>query len=812
MRIDRRRFLGFGAGALAGTVAGSVGGKFLGGLAAKIDTPRFPPRGKEESRLSICAACPGGCGVRVRCIGGRAVKVDGNPLHPVSRGRLCPKGQASLQALYHPDRLMRPLRRRGPRGALDSFQATSWDEALNEISMRLSLLRRQGRPEALALVRGAPRGVDAFLARRFLQSFGSPNDVLLPRGDEAALQALTLTQGLAVAPAYDLAASELVLSLGSSILESSGSPVHAMHGFGQMRRGEGGRRGKLIHVGSRLSMTGAAADEWIPVRPGTEGILALGLAAVLVAEELHDREFVLQRTRQFEDLHEAGGALHPGLRTLLEREFPLERVASETGVPVNRLLALAREFAAARPGIAIGPRAGPLLAGQLFDHLAAHVLNALVGNIDAPGGVLAPESINQPAGPPFADDAIALAGRSRPRVDGAGGEGARLLRSDPEALAEALLSQAPYKIEALIALDCDPAFASFAPDSFAAALESVPLVVSLTSLPNDTSLYSDWILPLAHSFECWNLDSSPSGVPFLSATLARPVCAPRGESRPAAEVLLDLARRIPGPVAESMPWKDLPTLIREQVDGLFELRRGASVGTEFDEAWVRLMERAGWWAPGYRSKDELWARVQESGGWWDPFYDHWHWTRVLETESKRFEFCPSELALLAQKRRSHAQVYVDDSLPSATVDGTLALQLFEPLPVSGGIGAELPALQEILDPGLEVRWETWVEIHPMTAHALGIVDRASVQVASSRASITARTRVTERVVPGVAAMPVGLGKRAGGRWAAGIGSNPLRLLAPAREPLSGLVDLGSTRVRVVPDVDGRAGAPVIRGV
>jgi molybdopterin-containing oxidoreductase family iron-sulfur binding subunit len=129
-------------------------------------------------------------------------------------------------------------------------------------------------------------------------------------------------------------------------------------------------------------------------------------------------------------------------------------------------------------------------------------------------------------------------------------------------------------------------------------------------------------------------------------------------------------------------------------------------------------------------------------------------------------------------------------------DGTLALLLFEPLAIAGGTGAELPFLQAILDPGHEAHWETWAEIHPDTAARLGVADRDWVRVESQRASLVARARVTPRIVPEAVAVPVGLGKLGGGRWASGVGANPLRLLAPARDPLCGLPDFGATRVRV----------------
>ena len=792
MRVDRRRFLGLAAGAAAGTALGMPTGRLIREVLVASDQSLYPPRGPEQFVLSVCAMCPGGCGIRARRISERVVKLEGNPLHPVNGGRLCPRGQAALQGLYHPDRVPGPLRRKGPRGSLDSFEPVPWERAFSEIGAHLRSLREGRRPESLVLLYGASAGAGTRVARRFVHAFGSPNDVAFDRGERAAALALRLTQGVQAVPAYDLASTDYVLSLGGALLEASASPVHTTRAYGQFRQGRTGRRGKFVQVEPRLSITGSSADEWIPVRPGTEGVFALGVAAVLVAEGLYNRDFLLERTAGFED-----GKGGEGLRTLLARHYTLERVAVETGVPADVLLRVAREFAGARGSLAVGPRKGPLLPGPLFDHLAAHVLNALAGNVDSAGGVLVPEEAPLAGWPEPPPDRLAEEGRRRVRLDGAGGKEFPLLASDPERLAEAMLTGSPYRTEVLMVLGADPVFASAAPARFAAAVEKVPLVVTFAGVPDDTSLHADWILPEAHFLERWELWTTPPGVAYPLASLAQPALTPPlHDARPSAEVFLELARRTG--LESALPWKDVPALLRAEMDGLYRARRGAVMGAPFDEAWVRMMEGAGWWAPGYASADELWRRAQESGGWWDPFYDHEDWKRVLQTESGRFEF---RADLLKPRPKSAAAVVSGaGAAPASGSDraaaGNFALVLFEPLAIAGGTGAELPFLQGILDPGHAEGWETWVEIHSESAAPLGIADGAFVRVRSSRGMIVLRARVTRRVVAGVAAIPVGLGKKGGGRWAKDVGANPLTLLEPSRDPLSGLPDFDATVVQI----------------
>jgi menaquinone reductase, molybdopterin-binding-like subunit len=787
--IGRRRFLGLGVGALAGGALGIPAGRILSGMLSSADATLYPPKGVEGFVLSVCGQCPGGCGLRVRKIGERVVKLDGNPLHPVNAGRLCPRGQASLQGLYHPDRILGPMRRKGPRGSLGSFERATWNEALDVLSGRLRSLRDRRRPESLVLVRGSGGGIGPRVARRFLSAFGSPNDVALDRGDEAASLAVYLGQGVRTAPVFDVQSTAYVLSLGGALLEGWSSPVYMMRAYGEFRQGRTGLRGKLVQVEPRLSITGSSADEWIAVRPGTEGIFALGIAGVIVAEGLYDRLFVLERTAGFEE----GSGGRPSLKELLEKHYNLERVFAETGISANVILRIAREFAAARSRLAVGPRRGPLVPGRLFDHLAAQVLNALAGSVDAPGGVLVQEEVPLAPWPSLSETSIASAGRAHPRLDGAGGAGKEfpLLASDPERLAENIEAGTPYPADVVLLVGADPVFGSAAPKRLAVALERVPLVVSFATLADDSALYADWILPEAHFLERWDLHTSPPGVPFPLVSLAQPTTAkPRHDVRPLAEIFLDLARRVGPDIEDALPWKDLPSLIRAEMDGLYAARRGAVMGTQFDEAWVRMMEGAGWWAPGYQSADELWTKVQETGGWWDPFYDHGDWKRVLKTGSGRFDLRAD--LLLPPKGEAPRK----EAAGSGGESASLILYLFEPLAIAGGTGAELPFLQGLLDAGHEERWETWAEIHPETAAPLGIKDRAWVRIASLQGSITARARISPRAVPGMVAVPVGLGKRGGGRWASGIGANPLQLLSPARDPLCGLPDWDATRVVV----------------
>ena len=359
-----------------------------------------------------------------------------------------------------------------------------------------------------------------------------------------------------------------------------------MRGYGHFRQGRTGRRGKLVQVEPRLSITAASADQWIAVRPGTEGVFGLGVAAVIVAEGLFDKEFVAEHTVGLEDGIGTGGGQRRGLRSLLEREYPLERVAEETGVPANVILGVARECAAARRSVAVGPRRGPLLPGSLHGHLVAQTLNALLGSVDSEGGVLIAEETPLAPWPAL------------PRMRSRGGGGAAppgwgrdrgfsLLLSDPERLAEAILARSPYPVEALRSRGGSD-LRILRPDRFAAALED-PWSSRLRTCPTTPRSTPTGFCQRRISWSNGSSRRRRKASPIRLSVSRSWRCPGRLRCSPVSMSSLARPRSGTG-VAAAFPWKDVQSLLRAEMEGLYEQKRGAIMGTAFDEAWVRMME------------------------------------------------------------------------------------------------------------------------------------------------------------------------------------------------------------------------------
>jgi len=819
--MDRRSFLKVLAG-------GSFGLAYGYGLFPRLaampeaalrelgDDSLRPP--EERWIPSICQQCQGGCGILVRAYGDRAVKIDGNPLHPISRGRLCARGQAALQLLYDPDRIRGPMVRVGERGA-GKWKPVSWDDAVAAVAAPLAALRAQGRPHAVAMLTGPPRGFDYMVGERFMESYGSPNLVPMERDRaDGREDAVELMQGGEAGITHDIENATYVLSLNSGLLEHHWSAVQLARAYGRFRRGRSDLRGRFVHFEPRLSVTAAKADEWVPLRPGSEGVLANGIASVLIREGRYDRDFVAARVFGFEDWRDEAGTLHPGYQSLLLRHYPMERVEEETGVGRETITRIARELSRTAPAVVIGPESGTMGAAGLHGQMAVHALNALVGNLQQKGGVLSHARMPALSLPPVAPDGVATRSLAQPRIDAGGGGAVVDGVGSVERLAARLASADPYPVEALILRGTNPLFDAHPQAPFLRALGKVGLVVSLASFLDETTLYADVVLPDSTPLEKWQLDTSFTlqGQPVVN--LGQPVVPATYDTRDANETLMAVAQGIGPPVSDRFPVVEPEALIKGVVVQLHAGGGGEPFGAPLEEAWTKLLEQSGWRIPHSAPFEAFWQGLKERGGWWDPVYYRYEWKRVFATPSGRFELCSQAvagwLAGLSEEERDAALHDVAPSLqglgtelfglPAAVRDqaaGDAAYDLeVNPytIPILSGLAhTNEPWLQDITGFHLYRNWETWVEIHPQTAGERGFRDGERVWVESPSGRVRARLRFYPGAMPGVINLPVGLGHTSGGRWTAGIGDAPQGMLATAVEPLTGATVYRATRARLL---------------
>ncbi len=762
-QINRRTFLKLAGVSVAAAALYESSGSILQALNL-ID--RTTPPNNELWLPSVCQLCPAECGLRVRVVGGLAVKIEGNLRNPNNQGRTCPKGQAALQLLYNPDRLQTPLKRVGARGE-GRWQAISWREAIETVAARLRDIRLAGTPERMAFLYDRPPGLLGETIAQFCRAMGTPNALhLYP---DALSQAIFLTQGWAAHPGYDLDRTRYVLSFNHALLESAQPTVRWLRAYSFIRRGRPGDRGRIVQIDPRLSVTAIKADEWLPIRPGTEGALALGLAWVILSERLYDQAFVAEHCHGFEAWSQA----------VLEN-YPPSRVAALSDVSEEAITQLAREFVGMAPAIAVGGEAVSQQTNGLASQMAIHALNALVGAIDTPGGVIMQRQPPLTAWPEMFMDDVTANGLAQPRLDG---PESYPLASAAHRLPEIILSGDPYPLEALLLYRANPLHSAAGPEAWREALERVPLIVSFDPFVEETTAYADYVLPDHTFLERWVAAPLWPSLGYPVLAVGQPVVEPFYDTQALGDVLIQLAHQVGGGPGASFPWQDYLELLRFRVGGLMASDGGSIQAATADDFWRELIERGVWTNSPYRFA---------GGEQGDPEA----WQTVLATPSGKFEFSPQAfeahgVSLAPPYYQLPRHVGSENEYP-------LYLQLYTPMAQALGPGAaNLPHLHELYGLHVKHMWGNWVEINPETAHELGIKDEDEVWVESPAGKIRLPARLYEGAQHDTVSIPAGLGHSVGGQWAAGIGANPEALVSRQQvDEMSGVVARQGARVRV----------------
>ncbi len=486
-------------------------------------------------------------GLLVRIMEGRAKKVEGNPDHPVNTGKHSIRSEAMLQALYHPDRIKHPLLRIAKGGP---FRRIDWPEAIE----RLGAILSERDPNEVLLATPPLRGRLADVVHAFADSYGARLLGFDALGCESITrEAISRSYGQSTQPDFDIARSNYVLSFGADFLGTWVNPTHYSRGYGEFRQGKGrAHRGRLVHVESRYSTTAAAADRWLFVNPGAEGLLAMAIAYTIIDEELGDPT--------------AANILTGRAGASALAAFQPARVAEQTGVSADAIVALAREFSRPenRPALAIGGGSAAAQANGLFNMTAVYALNALVGSVNRPGGLLFnPEPRSAPIG-------------------------AASLREWKITLDD-MRSGA---ITAVLVRDADIVYGLPRPLDPRGALGNVDRIVSFSSFLDETTALADLILPGSTALEEWGSDEPNPGPGYTTVGFQQPVVNRYQDTISFGDALLQAGRQLE---LTGLPWESMREAVRAQARELHELNKGSVVQPTFEEFWKRSLERGGWW-------------------------------------------------------------------------------------------------------------------------------------------------------------------------------------------------------------------------
>jgi thiosulfate reductase/polysulfide reductase chain A len=582
MKMNRRDFLKFGFTSAAVT---GLGGSLTGCFSPPADVPRKVLRtaGKVANIPSTCLLCPAGCGIVGKVRDGRLEKIVGNPTHPNNRGRLCSRGHAGINTLYDPDRLLQPLKRSGGRGE-GKWTRITWDQALEEMAKGFTALGKGGRSEALWVEMGTP-GSQELMALDFLKALGAPT--VFSEGDNPGINeraAQVLTWG-AEAPVCDVARTRYILNFGANPYESGELYIPLAQRIIEGRTAHGA---KLVTFDVRLSNTAGRSNEWIPLNPGTDGMVALAMAHSIIQQGLHDKEFLSRWTN----------SPLPRLVDHLAAYTP-EQAEKVSGVKAADIKRLAAEFAQAKPATVLCGRGVSGHQNGVQNERCMMLLSAVVGSIEVPGGWCLPRKMDL----------------GEPRWKSPYLSSFQALRAVKEGKGHPDIFLC-YLANPAYALPSTAEVVNLLKDE-----KKIPFLIVADTHLTETGALADLLLPMTTYLESWNLESRPAMglVPFVS--IRQPVVAPIGKSMSLGDALSGLAKRLGEDLQKSFPYRNSEEFMAKAAGRLGGLVKGGGLeGLKKSGVWLdpaakpqyRTYEKKGF--PTASGKLEIYStRLQEKG-------------------------------------------------------------------------------------------------------------------------------------------------------------------------------------------------------
>jgi anaerobic selenocysteine-containing dehydrogenase len=676
--------------------------------------------------------CPDACGVLITVENGRAMRIQGDPAHPVTRGFLCAKVAKYLDRVYSPGRVLYPLRRVKPKGPAkaagailhdgqdDAFVRISWDEALDEIVTRFGQIAGEFGPEAiLPFSYGGTLGAlnNASMDRRFFHRLGASqlDRTICSTAGEAGL--IAVLGGKIGTEPEQFRHSQFILVWGTNVHANN---VHLWPFIEEARR----KGGKLIVIDPYLTRTARCADWYLPIHPGTDLALALAMMHVIIRENLHDSDYVARHTHGFDRLREHVETCTP------------EWAARWTGISAEDIRRLAREYATARPaairlgyGVQRGENGGQAIRGICM-------LPCLTGSWKEVGGGL---QLSTSALFP-----LDKAGLQRPDLmQQALGRPARVINMVE--LGSVLEKLADPPVKALFVYNCNPAAVCPDHNAVVKGLSRPDLfTVVHEQFLTDTCDYADIVLPATTLFEHKDLQGS-YGTYFLQ--VSQKAIEPLGESRSNFDVFAELARRMG--FTESC--------FRESVDDAIDLAlstkhpRLAGIDRQRleREGHARLNFAAAAAGAGLSQGEPPPAQTEANDAPFLPFANG-----NFDTPSGKAEFYSERLAAEGVDPLPVFRA-PRESRHSGNKRFTLELLPRKPDNCLNSTFCNLPAHQT-LEP------EPRLEMNPLDAAARGISDGAPVRVYNDRGELVLPAKLDASVQAGIAVARLGWAKLAPG--------------------------------------------------
>jgi len=797
--ISRRNFIKLALGGAIGVTLSPLPWKLMDDTAIftqNLPWVPVPETGEFTYANTLCTLCPGGCGIKVRKVDERAVKIEGRTDFPVNPGGLCPQGMGGLQILYNEQvRFTGPMKRTGERGA-GAFQSISWDEAMKTLAERISGLR--GNIKSLAAIDGNMKGSTmSVMIERLLNALGTGNYIRIQSSqdtDDTAAYLMTGTQGTVTC---DLENSDYILSFGSGLLEGWGAPGRVINAWGLWRSGDMKNKVKVVQVEPRASNTASKADKWVPAKPGTEAALALSICHVLISEGLYDAGFMERYGYGFSDFKSPDGIGHKGFKTLVLEKYSPEKAAEITGIDAIEIRDIARGFAKAKAPVAICGRGKGSQYGSLYESMAVLSLNAMAGQINRKGGIFIHDTLPFSALPEIKGDAketLLGAGGVYPFSNG-------LLDN----LSASILKEKASPIDTMLVFSANPAFTTPDGGDLRKALSSIPFIVSFSPYRDETAMMADLILPDHAYLEKIDDIVWPRGLQYPLYGVSTPVVKPLYDTKNSGDAILELAKLIGGRVKDAFPWSGYEEVLKARANGICEAWKGASAFEGESFPWESMQE-SDIASSDYNSFDDMWKRIKKNGLWYRPVYPSRD--NIFRTASSGFEFYSTtiESAIKGTDPRALGIKASGDEICMPHFEDTsdkdspafpLRMYPYEMINLASGWSPDPPYINKTLFDDQLIKDLSYVEINPDTAKEYGIKQGDSIFIESSGGKVQALVNLFEGAMPGIVFMPLGFGHRAYDDFLKGKGANPNDIIIGARDPLSGHAVWWDTPVRLI---------------
>ncbi|MBU0550066.1 molybdopterin-dependent oxidoreductase [Myxococcota bacterium] len=545
MSLSRREFIKIGAGATAAVGLGS-------GLVTQwwgLDNNPIPNPNTEGDRIvpTFCELCFWKCGVLAHVKKGpdgqeRVVKITGNPDHPLSRGKLCPRGTGGTGLLYDPDRLKQPLVRTKSKRGEDIFEAVSWETALDEVAAKLMKVKEEHGPEALALF---SHGFGGSWFKHLLKAMGSKN-IAAPsyaqcRGPREVGYWLTFGSGIGSPEAVDAEHARCIVLMGSHL----GENMHNTHVQDFSRAID--RGADIIVVDPRYSTAASKARHWLPIKPGTDIALLLAWMHVIITEKRYDADYIQKHAIGFDELKKHVEAKTP------EWAYPI------TGIRPEKIRETARLMAGAAPATLIHPgRRSTWYGDDTQRERGKAILAALLGSWGREGGYLIPSKMSVQPYPdqPYAQTPKAALDRVKEGLYPLADETLASGLCDISVPGEAAMNLKGWIVYGTNLIQSLPDYRKTVK-----AIQALDFIVTVDVLPAEICGWSDVVLPestyLERTDDLWNPGYRE---PFVA--MRQQAVEPLYQSKPGWWMAKELANRMG--LAAYFPWKDSLEYVRER--------------------------------------------------------------------------------------------------------------------------------------------------------------------------------------------------------------------------------------------------------